>query len=305
MTRRFLVLTTLALGLACGIDDLLVGAACIEDADCPNLTCVRTATEAAEDEPGVCSADGACLQGEQAGCIADTNGMCSGSSLVPAAGPDGGSYCCPVGAGIPTVISVSEDDGTAACFGCPQCGSTSSSEEACMADDPRCELENEGDPCGCRLDDDALLGENCDGDEACGSSGVCTRTLEEQVEPNEPIEVDRALEQGVCRPSEAPACLQGGQSGCEVAAGSSCPSATTEVDVQTRSYCCEPPANSTDFQSLPYIVSDDLTSVACTACPRPNCDDAMGNPTLPVCTVLSDPACIVDSGLLCGCTPEG
>ncbi|MGH1348113.1 MAG: hypothetical protein ACRBN8_41540 [Nannocystales bacterium] len=304
MVRRFLVFTALTLGFACGIDDALVGAPCNEDADCPNLTCVRTATETAEDEPGLCSADSSCVQGEQAGCAANTNGLCSGSGLVAAEGPDGGNFCCPSGSGIPTVIGIAESDGTAECFDCPQCGATSSSEESCRAGEARCELENEGDPCGCRPTDDSLLGENCDDDEGCGSVGVCVRTLEEQAEPDEPIDVDQTIEQGVCRPTDDPTCLRGGQVGCEVEPGSFCPGSTTEVDVGSRSYCCEQPANNTDFKSLPYLVSSDLTSVACTACPRPGCDDAAGNPTRPVCTTLTDPECIIDSGGLCGCTPE-
>ena len=304
MLRNVLVFTALALGFACGIDDALVGAACNEDADCPNLTCVRTASEVSGDEPGLCSADDSCVQGEQAGCIANNNGQCSGSALVAAAGPDGGNFCCPAGSGIPTVISVSADDGTAECFDCPQCGAFSSSEEACRAGDPRCELETDDAPCGCRGTDDSLLGESCDGDEDCGDEGVCVRTLEQQEEPNEPVDVDRQAEQGVCRSSDAPSCVPGSQSGCEVEPGSFCPGSTSEVDVGTRSYCCEQPANNTDFQSLPYLVSADLTSVACTACARPNCLDMPGNPTRPVCTSLTDPDCILDSGGLCGCTPE-
>lgn len=289
---------------ACGIDDLLIGAPCSDDADCPNLTCVRTAIELSEDEPGQCSVDDSCEPGKQAGCIAGVDGLCTGSGTVAAEGPDGGNFCCPTASGVATVISVSEADGTAECFDCPDCGASSTSEEACSAGQDRCEVESEGAPCGCRTTDDSLLGENCDGDDECGPAGVCVRTLEEQAEPDEPITVDRDLEQGVCRPTDAASCLPSGQPGCEVEAGSSCPSGVTEVDVGTRSYCCRPPANSTDFQILPYLVSDDLTSVACTACPRPNCDDAMGNPERPVCTSLTDPDCIVPSGALCGCAPE-
>lgn len=298
----FLVLGVLCVAGACGIDDLLVGAACADDEDCPNLTCVRTLAQENNDGPGVCSSDGSCVPGQQEGCLAGPDGAC-GFGLTLAASPDGPSYCCDSGQSNPTIVQVSEADGSADCFDCPSC-EFMSGVEPCFADEDRCELENEDDPCGCRPTDDSLLGENCDGDDNCGPAGVCVRTLEELEEPAEPINVDQALEQGVCRPADMPTCMAGGQPGCEVDGTSSCPSGTTEVDVQTRSFCCRQTANNSAFQSLPYVVSEDLTSVACTACPREDCDDMMGNATLPVCTSLTDPECIVPAGLLCGCTPE-
>lgn len=288
-----LLLLLSAVGLGCGIDEALVGAPCGSDDDCPNLSCVRTATEVAADEPGLCSEDGACVPGEQAGCQTNSNGTCSSSSLVAAMADDGASYCCSVGGGgTATVVGLAED-GTAECFSCPSC--TSGNQESCMAGEARCEVED-GAPCGCRATEDALLGQPCDTDDDCGAA-VCVRTLEQEAEPMEPQPVDQTIEPGVCR-EDASSCE--GQLGCIVPAGNGCSGTTVNID--TLAFCCPDPAVPSEFDSLPYATTEDRDSVACTACPRECDDDAQGNPQV-ACTALTDAACSISGGGLCGCAP--
>lgn len=286
------------LGLGCGIDDALQGAPCENDDDCPALTCVRTAAEKANEEPGTCSEDDSCVRGEQEGCQATTNGGCVNGGLVPATADDGTTFCCAAGSGSPSVISVA-DDGTAVCFDCPTC--SSGQQEPCKAGDARCEVE-EGAPCGCRTTDAALVGDPCETDEDCGAA-TCVRTLEQEAEPNEPLPVDQPQEPGQCRPADMPACAGGSQVGCLLPPGEFCGGATQEVDVDSLSFCCPEPSNSSEFRALVYQIAGDQSSVACTACARSGCDDAAGNLTAPQCTLLSDPECEVDPGALCGCAP--
>ncbi len=283
---------------ACSVDDLLVGAPCNDDADCPNLTCVRTLAQTNSNTPGVCSEDGACVPGEQEGCVAASDGSCELGLLVTAA-QDGTEYCCESGTN-PTIIGVSEVDGTAECFDCPACNT--GNEEPCLAGDDRCVVE-EGAPCGCRTTDEAVIDTPCNSDEDCGTS-QCVRTLEQEEEPDEPQVADQAIEQGLCRPDDT--CAGGLQAGCLMPSGAGCSGGSTvQVDVGSLTYCCPEPANNTEFYAQVYVVSGDQQQVACTACERRVCRDDAGDFTIDECTVVSDPACIVSAGQLCGCPPMG
>ena len=296
MTRlvSILALAGLSLGVACGIDDLLIGAPCNEDADCPNLSCVQTASEAAAGEPGQCSESGSCIPGQQEGCQADGSNACE-FPLSASKAPQGGFFCCGSGTNV-KVVDVAED-GTGVCFDCPSCNSN---EEQCFAGDDRCIVEGDA-PCGCRLPEGELLDEACDGDEDCGTL-VCVRTLEQLEEPEEPETPEQALEDGQCRPSDDPACAPG-QSGCLLPTGSGCGANTQTVGLGSLEYCCPTPADNIAFEPLIYAVSADQGQVACTACRRNGCDDNLGNAVIDECTLISDPTCIVAAGALCGCPP--
>lgn len=295
MSRLLPSLALVALTLsACGIDDLLVGAPCSEAADCPNLTCVQTASQAAAGEPGQCSESDGCIPGQQQGCQADGSGQCD-SPLAPREGSDGISYCCS-SAATSRVVGLA-DDGTAECFDCPSCNSN---EEPCTAGEDRCVVED-GAPCGCRLPEGELLDEACDSDDDCGSL-VCVRTLEQLEEPQEPAIPDQAPEDGQCRPADEPTCAPG-QSGCLLPSGSGCAGATQVVAVDSLEYCCPTPADNTNFDPQVYAVSADQGQVACTACERNACPDALGNFIVRECTPFSDPGCVVPEGALCGCVP--
>lgn len=300
--RILLALTAAAIALAtaCGIDDLLIGAPCDEADDCPNLSCVRTASEEAAGEPGRCSEDGACVPGEQEGCVADGDGACDVlDSLLPVAGPQGDRYCCPSGTN-PTVIEVAED-GTAECFDCPAC-SAFDGEEPCRAGEDRCVVEGDA-PCGCRRAESALLDDPCGDDDDCGAL-ACVRTLEQQAEPEEPQIPDQAQVDGQCRPSEDPTCAPG-QSGCLLPPGAACSAnnAATGVEGSALEYCCPNASDSFDFVRRVYAISEDQGEAACTVCANAACPDAMGNPRFAECTPFSDPACVVAAGELCGCAP--
>lgn len=290
-----LALAGLALGLACGIDELLLGAPCNEDADCPNLVCARTASESATDEEGRCSADGACVPGEQDGCRARSDNTCD-LSLQPVQGPDGDRYCCDPG--MNTVVGLAED-GTAQCADCPSCATLWGTEEPCVEGEARCEVED-GMRCGCRTPEDRLLDEPCGSDDDCGAL-VCVRTLEQQEEPEEAAVPDRAIEDGQCRPADDPMCAPG-QSGCLLPSGSICAGTTQVVGVGSLEYCCPAPADNFDFQPLVYAISADEGQVACTTCRRRSCTDDAGS-AFDACTSVSHPECSVPPGALCGCPP--
>lgn len=297
MTRllSILALTSLTLGVACGVDDLLIGAPCNEDADCPNLSCVQTASEAAAGEPGQCSESGTCIPGQQEGCQADGSNSCE-FPLSASEAPQGGFFCCGTGTNV-KVVDVAED-GTGVCFDCPSC---STNEEQCFSGDDRCIVEGDA-PCGCRLPEGDLLDEACGSDDDCATL-VCVRTLEQLEEPNEPAIPDQALEDGQCRPADDPTCAPG-QSGCLLPAGSGCVGTTQVVSVDSLEYCCPTPADNTNFDPQVYVVSADQGQVACTACERRACPDAQGNFVLNECTPFSDPDCVVPAGSLCGCVPQ-
>ncbi len=279
---------------ACGVDELLIGSPCADNADCPNLTCVRTLAQENSNAPGVCSEDGACVPGQQEGCAAASDGSCE-AGLSVTASADGGAYCCKSGPN-PTVTQVSEADGTADCFDCPSC-EFMSGMEPCAADEARCEVENDA-PCGCRTTDEAIIDTPCDGDEDCGTA-QCVRTLEQAAEPQEPLPVEQGVEPGLCRSDET--CAGGLQSGCRMPPGAGCTGGNTvQVDVGSLTYCCPEPANNTDFFPQVYVISDDQQQVACTACARRACTDEAGN-LVSECTTLSDPSCNVEPGQLCGC----
>ncbi|MEM6293727.1 MAG: hypothetical protein AAGA54_20805 [Myxococcota bacterium] len=286
----------LALGWACGIDELLIGAPCDGDADCPNLICARTASETAADGQGRCSEDGTCVPGEQDGCRARSDNTCD-LSLQPVQGPNGNRYCC--GRGTNTTVVGFAEDGTAECADCPSCSTLSGTEEPCLAGEARCEVED-GMRCGCRTPGDRLLNEDCEGDDDCGAL-VCVRTLEQQEEPDEAAVPDRAAEDGQCRPSDDPACAPG-QSGCLLPSGSSCDAMTQAVGVGSLEYCCPTPGNSVEFQPVAYARSADQREVACTTCRRRSCMDDAGN-LLDECTTISADGCHVPTGALCGCPP--
>jgi|GEM_PF-2318615 len=293
---RTLGAAVLLLAAGCGIDDLLVGAPCNDDGDCPNLTCVRTASEAASNEPGLCSEDSSCVPGKQEGCVAESDGSCE-LSLVSVDGGDGNRYCCG-SATNPTVVSVSED-GTAECFDCPSCNSN---EESCRAGEERCTVEGDA-PCGCRLPEGDLINEACGSDEDCGAA-VCVRTLEQLEEPDEATIPEQTAEDGNCRPSDDPTCAPG-QRGCLAPESTGCLiSSDNVVAVGTLEYCCPPPPDSNTFHTLVYAVSADQGQVACTFCERFACDNEAGTPNQEhQCTTVSDPACNVAAGSLCGCPP--
>lgn len=287
---------TVALGAglaaACGIDDILIGAPCEEDADCPNLSCVRTATEEASGEPGLCSESERCIPGQQEGCQAASDGTCE-FTFTSVEGPDGVRYCCGIGTNA-MVISVAED-GTAECFDCPTC---SGNEEPCRAGEDRCVTESDA-PCGCRPPEGALLDAVCASDEDCGSL-TCVRTLEQLEEPQEPTVPAQALEDGQCRDDGE--CAPG-QSGCLVPATAGCSASTEVVGIDSLEYCCPSPGDTSNFRPLAYAVSADQGEVACTVCERRACFDVAGNPNIDECTTVSDPACEVNAGQLCGCPP--
>ncbi len=291
-----LALASIGVAGACGIDDLLVGAACVVDADCPGLTCVRTLAQRNANAPGVCSENGACVPGEQEGCVVASDGSCE-LGLSASAAEDGSAYCCSSGQN-PMVIRISEDDGTADCFDCPSC--SNSNTEPCFAGDERCEVEDEA-PCGCRTTDEAVLDTPCDDDEDCGSA-QCVRTLEQEEEPNEPQPAEQGSEPGLCRPDET--CAGGKQAGCRMPSGAGCTATSTvQVDVGSLTYCCPQPSNTSDFFAEVYDVSTDQQQVACTACARRACLDDSGNATIDECTTVSDASCSVAPGQLCGCPP--
>lgn len=294
--RRLLLALSVgaAIAAACGIDDLLIGAPCNVDADCPNLSCVRTATEEAAGEPGLCSDSDTCVPGEQEGCQAASDGTCD-FTLTAVDGPDGGRYCCGTGTNA-TVIGIAED-GTAECYDCPSCDFD---EEPCLAGEARCIVEGDA-PCGCRLPEGDLLNEACADDEDCGSL-TCVRTLEQQAEPREATMPEQTIEDGNCRDDGV--CAPG-QRGCLVPTGVGClESSDTVVADGTLEFCCPPSPDTNNFTVLLYDVSDDQREAACTFCARRACTSVDGTPNVvDQCTTISDPTCEVNAGELCGCPP--
>ena len=260
-----LAFAALCVTVACGIDDLLIGARCVDDSDCPNLTCVRTLAQVNNNALGVCSDSDECVPGEQEGCVVASDGSCD-LSLQATASADGTSYCCEGGQN-PTVIEVSEADGTADCFDCPSCQFMTGTEP-CLASEDRCEVEGD-EPCGCRTTDEAVIDTPCDGDGDCGSA-QCVRTLEQDPEPQEPQPADQGIEPGLCRPDAS--CAGGLQDGCRMPPGEGCSGGSSvQVDVGSLTYCCPAPANTTDFFAQVYVVTEDQAQAACTACARRAC----------------------------------
>ncbi len=295
--RIFPLGLALLLTTACSVDDLLVGAPCNDDGDCPALHCVRTATQAAAGDPGQCASESSCVRGEQEGCQATAEGACSDTFLTPTEDSDGTVFCCGTLSGATPRIVAVDDDGTAECASCGGCNS--STEEACLEGEDRCVVEDDA-PCGCRLTDAAIENTECDDDADCGDSLSCVRTLEQREEPDEPQVSEQGVEAGLCRSDDT--CFGGTQAGCLLPSGSSCGGSTESVGVGPLTYCCPEPTSSA-FIPLVYAVADDESSAACTTCERSSCPNAQGQLLLDECTNVSDGACDVEPGALCGCPP--
>jgi hypothetical protein len=77
---RYAMLVAL-LGLGCSVADLLEGKSCNAGADCGSgQTCVRTLTQARDNELGACSSTAECIVGEQLGCACD--GACTDLACI-------------------------------------------------------------------------------------------------------------------------------------------------------------------------------------------------------------------------------
>ena len=254
---RFVALIGLALAasFSCSLDDALANAPCNSNDDC--LGAYTCVKTVDNPEVGLCRDDGQCATGQQEGCSTNADGTCD-NFLVVVCNLDNPQdcYCCESGTDLVAPDAMS---GTAVCLSN--------------------EIENQA----------------CDGDAACGTGFVCTRTLEQDAESAEAESLPQNQEQedGWCRPEGDPGCEVGQQPGCST--DGSCGSSLSKRDtVDGLSFCCEQ-ATAADFQAHVYAVSSDGASAACVDCP--DCETGTQS-----CTALEDSTCIVSDGV-CGCTP--
>lgn len=253
---------TLATFVGCSLEDALENAPCDTDDDCVGgQACVRTAHQTAIADLGICRSDGQCAAGEQEGCATNPDGTCSDYLLY--------AIC---------------SDGTGACYCCD-------SMDSVVIADP---LDPSSAQC---LSGDITNSECSTASDCAGGMGfVCTRTLEQEAEPDEVLTEEQSVEDGWCRPTSAPDCVGGEQEGCRTESG--CPgSGLLEVCAGSRCYCCDSPANTNEFEAHVYTDTEAGESAACVECPR---DCVAGEEP---CTTLEDPACVISSGV-CGCKPS-
>lgn len=282
--------------VGCSLEDALEGAPCNSDDDClGEQTCVKTAHQEAAEAAGLCRSDGQCVAGEQEGCIA-SGGTCENFLFFVTCieGTDT-CYCCD--SSDASLTNFSEDMRSAQCVSCPTdlCSGNGDATESCSEGEPRCVVMQ--DTCGCRVPEDRIENTECDDASSCGEGFVCTRTLEQQEEPEEELPENQAVEPGWCRPAQTPECAGGQQEGCRT--DDSCSGVdlrfTANCTSTGRCYCCGDPA-SNDFNVHVYTDTAMGESAACVECPK-SCD-----PGTSTCTMLEDPECVVTSGSVCGCT---
>lgn len=283
--------------LGCSLEDALEGAPCNSVDDCVGeQACIKSS----ENSVGVCSSNGGgdgggeCAAGQQDGCIVASDGTCENFMYVTCAADDQSScFCCAEYDS--RVTHISEDMRSAECVSCPTdlCYGNAASE-ICVDGDARCELADDA-VCGCRIPANQIENSECDDATTCGSGFVCTRTLEQESEPDEALPEEQREEPGWCRPDDETECVSGFQEGCRTESG--CQSGS-ERCAGTRCYCCNSPANTTDFDVHVYAQTSMGESAACVDCPKQAC---IANNTS-ACTLLENPDCIVSSGV-CGCTP--
>lgn len=293
---RWLILAfTFATFAGCSLADALENAPCDSDDDCiGDYTCVKTLHEEANAESGLCRSDGKCVAGEQEGCVT-AGGSCTSYLLtVVTDEATGVSYCCDTGGA--NDASVTQADGSSArCIACPSdlC-SGSEASEPCSEGEARCVVAPES-TCGCRVPANEIENSECDDASTCGEGFVCTRTLEQEAEPDELQPEDRLVEDGQCRPEDAPECVTGVQEGCRAESG--CPGSGLDYQCAgTRCYCCDSPANSNEYSVHVYADTELGESAACVECPKSDCMTS-------TCTALEDPTCELTGGTVCGCLP--
>lgn len=285
----------LALGLAlgCTFSDKLRDAPCNSDDDClGEYRCVRTVQQMMTGDAGLCRSDGRCAVGAQEGCLAREGSLDCEGALSKVCSDDGTAcYCCDVGSDALVALgNVGEDGSSAQCIVCAP-DLCDDETEPCIEGDARCDADEDG--CGCRIPDDLVEDSPCDDDESCGEGFVCTRTLEQATEPQEPLAEDKPAADGWCRPEGAPGCAAG-QPGCRASDG--CPTDQTQrCDANGRCFCCPRPEDSERFDARIYAVDDDGSSAACISCPREPC-------TTSACTPVETASCEVVHGV-CGCDP--
>lgn len=296
---RWLAILPLALlpFVGCSLAEALENAPCDSDDDClGDYTCVKTLHQSHNALPGLCRDDGQCAAGTQEGCIA-AGGGCEApfpTVLTPVNDGSGNVYCCETVGNAEATLIVADDFSSARCIACPADACMAPASEPCGEGDARCVVE-EGSGCGCRVPAADIENSLCDDAESCGEGFVCTRTLEQEEEPDEEFAGDQEIERGWCRPLEAPECVGGQQEGCRTE--DACVSEHTFDCVGTECYCCDDPTNSTDFAVHVYAQTDDRTSAACIECEKAAC------PTTDTCTLI-DNGCLVEAGEICGCMPE-
>ncbi len=292
---RWLILAfTFATFAGCSLADSLENAPCDGDDDClGSYTCVKTVHQTASALPGLCRDDGKCAAGQQEGCVTAA-GSCTDFQLTVVTDEStGASYCCATGGAANPSVTMA-DGASARCVACPSDLCTGDADEPCSEGDARCVVTSGG--CGCRVPANEIENSDCVDAATCGEGFVCTRTLEQEAEPDEPLPEEQEQEPGWCRPDDMPECVGGSQVGCRTDGTMGCLSSQNYSCTATgRCYCCDDPADSSNFTVHVYTETGSGESAACIECRRSDC-------ATQTCTLLEDASCVVSSGV-CGCTP--